>query len=205
MLGHREPERESVPRSCPREERRFRTVTGSDRRTGVFDTVVLMVYRHAPSNYFCPLCELAAGRDNPAPHCGRADRVFYTDHVTAFIGARFWPNNPAPVIVVPNQHVENLYELGPELGAHIHEAARQAALALKRVRRCAGITTWQHNEPAGNQSVWHYHLHVFPRYDGDGLYELSQQHRYTTPEERAPYAEQLREYFAAADASGART
>lgn len=162
------------------------------------------MYSHAPPSYLCPLCELAAGRDSPAPHCGRSDLVFCTDYVTAFVGARFWPNNPAPVLVMPNQHVENIYELGPELAVHVHEAARQVALALKRVRTCAGITTWQHNEPAGNQSVWHYHLHVFPRYDGDQLYELTEHHRYTDREERAPYAAQLREYFAAADVGGAQ-
>jgi histidine triad (HIT) family protein len=158
-----------------------------------------MVYGHAPSDYLCPLCALAAGRDNPEPHCGQSDRVLRTDHVTAFIGARFWPNNPAPVLVMPNQHVESIYELGPELAVHVHEAARQVALALKRVRTCAGITIWQHNEPAGGQTVWHYHLHVVPRYVGDRLYELIQQNRYTNREERAPYAARLREYLAAAD------
>jgi histidine triad (HIT) family protein len=118
-----------------------------------------------------------------------------TEHVTAFIGARFWPNNPAPAIVMPNPHVENIYDLLPDLAVHVHEAARQLALALKHVRRCAGITTWQHNEPAGSQSVWHYHLHVLPRFESDNLYELSPHSRYTAPEERAPYAKQLREYL----------
>lgn len=154
------------------------------------------MYHHRLPDYLCPLCELAAGRDCPSPHCCQSDVVFRTEHVTAFIGARFWPNNAAPTIVIPNQHVENIYELVPQLAVHVHEAARQLALALKRVRGCAGITTWQHNEPAGSQSVWHYHLHVLPRFDGDGLYELSPQNRYSTPEERAPYAEQLRAHFA---------
>ncbi len=156
------------------------------------------VYHHAPADYVCPLCLLVAGGDSPSPHCAQSDLVFRTTHVTAFIGARFWPNNLAPVIVIPNRHVENIYELVPELALHVHEAARQAALALKQVYGCAGITTWQHNEPAGSQSVWHYHLHVLPRYEADGLYELSQQNRYTTPEERRPYAERLRAHFAVA-------
>jgi hypothetical protein len=34
---------------------------------------------------------------------------------------------------------------------------------------CEGISTRQHNGPAGNQDVWHFHLHVFPRYPNDGL------------------------------------
>jgi hypothetical protein len=44
----------------------------------------------------------------------------------------------------------------------------------------------QHNEPAGNQEVWHYHLHVFPRYARDDLY--GSLYRETTLEERLPYA-----------------
>lgn len=48
--------------------------------------------------------------------------------------------------------------------------ARRLALVLKQIHECPGVSTRQHNEPAGNQEVWHYHLHVFPRYDGDGLY-----------------------------------
>jgi histidine triad (HIT) family protein len=156
----------------------------------------LAVYHHAPSDYLCPLCILAAGSDNPPPHGAQSDVVFRTQHVTAFIGARFWPNNHGPVVVVPNEHVENIYELVPELAVHVHEAARQVALALKQVYRCDGITTWQHNEPAGSQSVWHYHLHVLPRYPADSLYELSQQQRYTEPEERKPFAERLRAHFA---------
>jgi histidine triad (HIT) family protein len=36
--------------------------------------------------------------------------------------------------------------------------------------RCQGISTRQHNGPAGDQDVWHYHLHVFPRVRDDGLY-----------------------------------
>jgi histidine triad (HIT) family protein len=44
--------------------------------------------------------------------------------------------------------------------------------------------------------VWHYHLHVFPRYLGDDLYGRYQERRWTTPLEREPYAERLRDYLA---------
>jgi histidine triad (HIT) family protein len=41
--------------------------------------------------------------------------------------------------------------------------------------------------------VWHYHLHVFPRYANDLLYALDGNKRSTTPIERAPYAAKLRD------------
>jgi histidine triad (HIT) family protein len=75
----------------------------------------------------------------------------------------------------------------------VHETARQIAIAFKCVYDCDGTSTRQHNEPAGNQDVWHYHLHVFPRYAGDDLYRS--QRRPTIVEERLPYAARLRSYF----------
>ena len=41
---------------------------------------------------------------------------------------------------------------------------------MKTAFGCPGVSTRQHNEPAGNQDVWHYHVHVFPRWHGDRLY-----------------------------------
>jgi len=61
------------------------------------------------------------------------------------------------------------------------------------VYKCDGVSTRQHNEPSGNQDVWHYHLHVFPRYKNDNLYKTDR--RNSEPEERTEYAEKLREYF----------
>src|SRR2546421_613310 len=67
-----------------------------------------------------------------------------------------------------------------------------SALAMKTAYGCEGPSFRQHNEPAGYQEVWHYHLHVFPRYHGDDLYMRSKERRWVTPAERAPYAEKLR-------------
>lgn len=61
---------------------------------------------------------------------------------------------------------------------------------MKRVYGCDAVSTVQHNEPYGNQDVWHYHVHVFPRYDGDNLYRSPRQ--LTTAEERLPYTAKLR-------------
>jgi histidine triad (HIT) family protein len=154
------------------------------------------MFRHAPPGYVCPFCVLVAGGQT-LPHNCQSDIVLRTPEVTAFVNARWWPNNHGHVLVVPNAHVENIYELEPQLGAHVHEAARQIAFAFKEVYGSSGVSTRQHNEPDGDQEVWHYHLHVFPRYSNDGLYALSAQHRYTTPDEREPYAQRLRAYFTA--------
>ncbi|MFN8421052.1 MAG: HIT family protein [Anaerolineae bacterium] len=155
------------------------------------------MFTHEPANYVCPFCTVINGGANPPPYTTQQDVIYRTPHVTAFINVRWWQNNPGHVLVVPNQHIENIYSLTPDIAVHVHEAARQVAIAFKRVYNCDGVSTRQHNEPAGYQEVWHYHLHVFPRYENDRLYDLNQSYRTTTPEERLPYAEKLRAYFKA--------
>jgi len=88
-----------------------------------------------------------------------------------------------------------MYDLTPELGAQVLDAARRIALAFKAVYRCAGVSTRQHNEPAGGQEVWHYHLHVFPRYEADQLYARDGERRTVSRDERAGYAERLRRFL----------
>jgi histidine triad (HIT) family protein len=57
------------------------------------------------------------------------------------------------------------------------------------------VSTRQHNEPAGNQDVWHLHVHVFPRYPGDQLYKSPPLPEFVSQPERAVYADRLRDYL----------
>lgn len=126
------------------------------------------MYSHKPPDYVCPFCNYAAG--------GGDDRVSpdhfveRTDETLTYVSPKWWPNNHGALLVIPTKHIENLYALPDELGLSLVRATRRAALALKSAYSCDGVSTRQHNEPAGNQDVWHFHIHVFPRYDGDGLY-----------------------------------
>lgn len=148
------------------------------------------MYTHAPPAYQCPFCAMVRGEDNE-PWSTQADVVHRDAKTTAWVNGRWWANNPGGVIVVPNEHVENLYGLERELAGDIHETARRIALAMRSAFACEGTSTRQHNEPGGMQEVWHYHLHVFPRWVGDDLYGSDA--RLTTPEERAPYVAALRQ------------
>ncbi|MCA9882765.1 MAG: HIT family protein [Anaerolineae bacterium] len=150
-------------------------------------------YSHAPADYDCAMCSIVA--HDRRFYTQPEDIVFQTEVVTAFIGSHWWPKNKGHVIIVPNEHIENLYAMPFDTGGHILAAARRIALAFKSVYECDGTSTRQHNEPAGYQEVFHYHLHVFPRYEGDELYTSTYDRYLTTPEERLPYAEKLRHYF----------
>lgn len=151
------------------------------------------MYNHAPDAYQCPLCAIMSNEMPRGPLYSPEDLVYADDAVYAIISAYQWPNNPGNVVVVPVQHFENIYDLPVEVACRIHEVAKRIALAMKAAWNCDGVSTRQHNEPAGNQDVWHYHLHVTPRYEGDELYAMYATAKALMPaEERAKYAQDLR-------------
>jgi len=148
---------------------------------------------HAPEGYICPFCMVVEGIENEYVLTRQSDIIYRDEFITAFICATTWGINKGNVIIIPNHHFENLYEINSDYLAKIHDFAKQVAIALKQVYKCDGVSTRQHNEPDGNQDVWHYHLHVFPRYKDDNLYGMKRVQ--TTAEERAVYAELLKSYF----------
>lgn len=153
------------------------------------------MFNHAPSNYNNPFKAVFEKGDVDSDRSRDADVFYQDDHVTAFISAGRWPNNGGNALVVPNDHYENLYDIPDDLLSYVHIFSKKLAIAMKEVYGCDGVSVRQHNEPAGDQTVWHYHLHVIPRYDNDNLY-MSHNLNYEAPlEERAAYAEKLRAYF----------
>src|SRR5262245_55965255 len=120
------------------------------------------MFNHAPPDYFCPFCVVARGEEDPRCHTRESDVVIRSDSVVAFVASQWWERNKGHVLIIPRKHIENIYELPRELAGDIHEAARRIAVAMKQAYRCEGVSTRQHNEPAGYQEIWHYHLHVFP-------------------------------------------
>lgn len=119
--------------------------------------------------------------------------VYQDELVTAFINSFFVGVNSGHVIVVPNEHFENIYTLRSEYGHRVFDVAQRIALVMKEAYQCDGITTRQNNEPAGDQHAFHYHFHIFPRYNGDGFNAVQPcEKRLAEPEERAGWAEILR-------------
>ncbi|MBM2821158.1 MAG: diadenosine tetraphosphate hydrolase, partial [Candidatus Berkelbacteria bacterium] len=137
----------------------------------------------------------AKGVENELTYTKQQD-VFYRDKdVTAFIASHWWPSNNAHVLIIPNQHIENIYDLSDELSGKIHSFERKVAIAIKEIYHCDGVSSRQHNEPAGNQDVWHYHLHVFPRYNDDNLYLVHNKKKLSNPTDRMAFADKLKDYF----------
>jgi len=152
--------------------------------------------QHAPHSYICPLCALARGKPLSDGISHTSDIIYSNREAIAAISAYQWTNNPGNVIVFPVAHCENLYSIPTDAALAVHAIAQAIALAMKAAWACDGISTRQHNEPAGNQDVWHYHLHVTPRFAGDDFYATLATGKYLMDEaERADYARQLRDHL----------
>ncbi len=77
-------------------------------------------------------------------------------------------------------------------GDRADDPVQRVAIAIRQSYDRVGTATRQHNEPAGNQDVWHLRMHVFPRYAGDDLYASKTLAEFATAEQRRPYARRLR-------------
>ena len=87
---------------------------------------------------------------------------------TAFMDIQ--PINPGHVLVVPDDHAASLAELPEGTGARLFRTARKVAAALYGSGlRCEGINLLLADGEAAGQEVFHAHLHVIPRFEGDGL------------------------------------
>jgi len=151
---------------------------------------------NAPKDNSCPICLGVQKIESEKILMKPTDIVYSDDAVTVFINSFFMGKNAGHVIVVPNTHYENIYDLPAEIGRHNFETAQRMAKAVKVAYKTNGITIKQNNEPAGDQHAFHYHLHVFPRYDNDGFNEiLPSQKRLAEPTERAGYADKLKKYL----------
>ncbi|GAK12270.1 bis(5'-nucleosyl)-tetraphosphatase [Geomicrobium sp. JCM 19039] len=72
--------------------------------------------------------------------------------MTVFVASKWWPNNHGHVLVVPNEHYENLYELPVHLAGPIHYVTQLVAHAMKEAYGCDGISTRLHNERQSDTS-----------------------------------------------------
>lgn len=146
---------------------------------------------HEPSDYHCPFCELV--NDQPFSEqnlCAPSDLIYQTPLVAAIMACDGFGNYGGHVMIIPTAHLEALYDLDEATSAAIMRETKRIALAMKLAWNPEGTSTRQHNEPAGNQHVWHYHQHVFPRYTDDELYRQLR-HRVSV-EDRAQKAMELR-------------
>lgn len=110
---------------------------------------------------YCIFCDILAGK---AP----ASFVYQDELCVTFMDIR--PVNPGHMLVIPRRHAASLGELDEETGAHLFRIGQRLVGALRHSGvRCEGVNLFLADGEAAGQEVLHVHLHVFPRYSGDGF------------------------------------
>lgn len=151
------------------------------------------MYNHAPKNYQCPICFGLQGVENNLTLIKQSDFIYKGKNVSALINSFYIENNKGHIIVIPNNHYENIFNVPQEILNEIMETVKKISLALKKVYKCTGITLLQNNEPDGGQHAFHFHLHIFPRYKDDNLYANMLGKKLLDPKDRQIYAKKLKE------------
>ena len=107
----------------------------------------------------CVFCRIASGEE-------RASVVYDDGTIMVFMDAN--PINVGHTLVIPKEHWETIYELPENTLASLFLIVKRVAIAVKKAVGADGINIIQSNEKAASQFVGHLHVHVIPRFMGDG-------------------------------------
>lgn len=77
------------------------------------------------------------------------------------------PASKGHALIIPKQHYANLYELPDELASKAMVLAKRIITKMKDVVECDGYNLVQNNGESAGQTVFHFHLHLIPRNEGD--------------------------------------
>jgi len=108
----------------------------------------------------CEFCKLVR-REGPV------SLVYEDEKVMAFLDSR--PMNEGHTLVIPKKHYSYIYEVPDDEIAHLFKVVRKVACAVKEAVGAGGISITQHNGSAAGQDVFHLHVHIIPRYEGQRL------------------------------------
>jgi histidine triad (HIT) family protein len=120
----------------------------------------------------CIFCKIVAG-EIPCY------KIWEDDRFLAFLDIK--PINLGHTLLIPKNHAENLFDLEPQDSAKLGEAVQAVAQMIKTGTEADGINLGMNNGLAAGQLVFHAHLHIIPRFEGDGLkHWLGQENLSTT-------------------------
>jgi histidine triad (HIT) family protein len=108
----------------------------------------------------CIFCRIARKQ---AP----ASIVYEDETVMAFLDIR--PLSEGHTLVVPKEHYADIFDIPEETLTRVYAVTKQVAVALKKATKADGISIFQQNGKAAGQEVFHLHVHVVPRHEGQQL------------------------------------
>ena len=115
--------------------------------------------------------------------------VYEDEHTLAFMD--IGQVNPGHVLVAVKKHAENLFGLDEAQAGAVFGNAARVARAINGAFEPQGLSVYQANGKAAGQTVFHFHIHLVPRHDGDGM-ELTWPVKNPPREKLVEYAERIR-------------
>ena len=110
----------------------------------------------------CIFCKIVAGQ---IP----SRRIFEDDSVIAFLD--IFPAGRGHTLVIPREHHADIHSMSAEMYGELASRAKIVADLLAQKLGSEGTTIFQMNKSAGWQTVFHAHMHVIPRWEGDALHK----------------------------------
>lgn len=107
----------------------------------------------------CIFCKIAAG-EIPS-------KTLYEDEQFRVI-LDLGPATRGHALILPKNHYANLYELPDESAAEVMKLAKKMACIMRDKLKCDGFNLVQNNGESAGQTVFHFHMHLIPRYKDDG-------------------------------------
>jgi histidine triad (HIT) family protein len=115
--------------------------------------------------------------------------VHEDEHTLAFMD--IGQVNPGHVLVALKKHAENIFALDDAQAAAVFRSAAKVARAIRGAFEPQGLSVYQANGAAAGQTVFHLHIHLVPRYEGDGM-ALTWPVKNPPREKLAEYAQKIR-------------
>lgn len=128
------------------------------------------------------------------------DIVAENEHAIALVCSRQIAGHEGHMLVLSKAQYPTLLDLPDVVGSAVFSLTKKVAAAMVQALRCDGVTAIQNNGRASDQTVFHYHVHLVPRYHDDSFLRLYADHSTTqvrrAAEERAVWAAAIRSAMA---------
>ena len=106
----------------------------------------------------CIFCKIAKGEIHSAT-------VYEDSHFTVILDVN--PATKGHCLIIPKEHFDNIYDLDGETAGKLFALATCIARAMRDALKCDGLNLVQNNGEIAGQTVFHFHMHLIPRYKGD--------------------------------------